>query len=75
MFLMIFIEALLICKVVLVSSVQQSDTVIYMCECVHMYTHIYILFCDGLSQDVDILCYAVGPCCLSILYMVIYINI
>ena len=29
MFLMIFIEALLICKVVLVSSVQQSDSVIY----------------------------------------------
>ena len=30
-----------------------------------------ILFHDGLSQDIDYssLCYTVGPCCLSILYI------
>ena len=44
------------------------------------YTYIYILFHilssqDGLSQDIEYssLCYTAGPCCLSILYIVICI--
>ena len=45
-------------SVVLVSGIQQNDSVIY----------IYILFHYGLSQDIvySSLCYTVGPCCLSI---------
>ena len=43
------------------------------------YTHIYILshilFHYGLSQDIEYssLCYTVGPCCLSILYIPVFI--
>ena len=35
----------------------------------------YILFHYGLSQDIKYcsLCYIVGPCCLSILYIMVYI--
>ena len=45
------------------------------------YTYIYIhsffniLFHHGLSQDIEYssLCYTIGPCCLSILYIIAYI--
>ena len=48
---------------------------------IHLYTHIifvysfHILFHDSLSQDIDdsSLCSTVGPCCLSILYIIICI--
>ena len=45
---------------------------------VHIYIYIYILFHIlfhyGLLQDMEYssLCYTVGPCCLSVLYIVIY---
>ena len=44
-------------NVVLVSAVQQSDSVIYVCICIYLYIYIhihilfYILFHYGLSQD------------------------
>ena len=39
------------------------------------YTHIYILFHCDLSQDIEysFLCYTVGPCCFSILYVIVCI--
>ena len=53
---------------VLVTGVQQSDSVI------HIYIHIpfQILFHYRLLQDIEYssLCYIVGPCCLSILHLV-----
>ena len=60
-----YIEVLLIYSVVLISAVQQSDLVIHIC----------ILFHYGLSWDTDysFLCYIVGPCCPSILYVVVRI--
>ena len=43
----------------------------------YVYKHSYfnILFHSGLSQDTEYssLCYAVGPCCLSILYVMVSI--
>ena len=57
----------LIYKVVLISVVLQSDSVI------HILFH--ILFHYGLSQDTEYgsLCNTVGPCCLSILYIIVCI--
>ena len=65
------IEAYLIYNVVLVSGVQQSDSVLYMC----IYILFDILFHYSLSQDIDYnsLCYTIGPCCLFILYIIVYI--
>ena len=63
------IEVQLIQYVVLISGVQQSDSVI------HIYVSILfqILFCYRLLQDTEYssLCYIVGPCCLSILHRVV----
>ena len=58
-----FIEVKLNYNVVLITAVQQSDSVI------HIYT---FFFHYGLSQDTEYssLCYRVGPCCLSILYVI-----
>ena len=49
----------------LISTVQQSDSVI----------HVYILFHYGLSQAIEYscLCSTVGPCCLSILHVIVCI--
>ena len=60
---------LLIYHVVLISAVQQSDSVIHICIL------FLILFHYGLSQDIESssLCYTVGPCCLSILYILVCI--
>ena len=46
---------------VLISAVQQNDSVIY------IYTSFHILFHYGLSQDIEYnsLCYTIGPCGLS----------
>ena len=52
----------------LVSSVQQNDSVIY------MYTFLFnILFHYALLQDIEnsSLCYTVGLCCSSSLYIVV----
>ena len=68
-YLFIFIDVQLIYKVELVSCVQQSDSVI------HIYILFHILFYYGLLQDVEYssLGHTVGPCCLSILYVVVCI--
>ena len=68
----IFIEIYLIYNAVLVSNVQQSDSII------HKYTNIflfYILLHYRLLQDIEYssLCYIVGPCWLPILYIVVCI--
>ena len=40
-----------------------------------MHVLFHSLFCYGLSQDIEYssLCYIVGPCCLCILYVIVYI--
>ena len=60
----------LIYNVVLVSAVQQSDSVI------HIHKFFNILFHYGLPQNIEYssLCYTVGPCCLYILYIIICIR-
>ena len=52
-------------NIVLISAVQQSDSVI------HTYVLFHVLFHNGLSQYIEwsSLCSTVGPCCVSILYM------
>ena len=52
----------------LISSVLQSDWVI-------LYTFFLIFFYYDLSPNIDYssLCYIVGPCCLSILHIIVYI--
>ena len=61
----------LIYNVVLVSSVQQSDSVVH----IHTYFLFQIIFHYALLQDTEksSLCCTVGPCCLLILYLVGYI--
>ena len=65
----------MIYKVVLVSGVQQSISVIH----IYIYIYIYILFHIlshyGSLQGMEYssLCYTAGPCCLSILYIVVCI--
>ena len=56
----------------LVSAVQQSDSVIH----IYIYILFHILFHYGLSQDIEYssLCSTVGPCCLPILYMFVSAN-
>ena len=56
----------MIYNVLLVSGVQQSDSVI------HLSTLFHIFFHYDLLRDIEYssLCYTVGPCCLSILYIV-----
>ena len=58
----------MICNV-LISAVQKSDSVI------HIYVLFHILFHYGLSQDIEYssLCFTVGPCCLSVLYIIVCI--
>jgi len=56
----------------LISAVEQSDSVIH-----YIYIHIhffYILFHYGLSQNIEYssLCYTVGPCCSSTLYLIVF---
>ena len=56
-------------NVVLISAVQQSDSVCEFRVCVHIIFHI---FHYGLSQDIEYssLYYTVGPCCLSVLFTI-----
>ena len=71
------IEVYLIYNVVLVSGVQQSNSILhtYVCVCMHIYILFQILFHYRLLQDTEYssVCYTVGPCCLSILYIVVFI--
>ena len=57
----------LLITVVLIYAVQQSDSV------VHIYILFHILFDYGLSQDIEYssLGYTVGPCCLSVLCILV----
>jgi len=73
-----FYQIQLIHNVVLVSDEHQSDSII--CVCVHIYIYMcvfffYILFHYRLFQDVEYnpLCYTVGRCWLSVLYIAVYI--
>ena len=63
-----FPEGYLNYNVVLIIALQKSDSVI------HIF-FFHILFHHGLSQDIEygFLCCTVGPCCLSILYMPVFI--
>ena len=63
-----FIKVELIYNYVLISAIQQSDLV------AHMYT-LFFTFHYGLSLDIEYssLCYTVGPCFLSVLYIVVCI--
>ena len=67
--LIYFIEVYLIYNIVLVSDIQQSDSVI------HIYILFQILFDYGLLQDIEYssLCCTVGPYSLSILYIIVWI--
>ena len=69
--LIYFTDVYLIYNIVLVSGVQQSDLVIY----IYVYILFHILFHYGLLQDTEYssLCYTVGPCCLSILNVIVCI--
>ena len=63
----------MIYNVMLVSGVQQSDSIIciYLCICAfRFFSHVgyYKIECSSL-------CYTVGPCCLSILYIVVCVFI
>ena len=69
----------------LVSGVQQTDSVIHTYICIytykyvyiHIYIYIYIIFqtlspCKLLQNtEYSSLCYTIGPCCLSILCIVV----
>jgi len=59
----------LIYNVVLISAVYQIDLVIY------TYILFHLLFYYNLSQGIEysFLCYTVGPCCFSILYIIVFI--
>ena len=61
----------LIYNVVLISTVWHTQLHIH----THTHTHILfrILFHYGLSQDTEhsSLCYLIGPCCLSIAYIIV----
>ena len=65
----------MIYNVVLIFGEQQSDSFIHVCMyvCVYIYTHIlFYMFCIMISHSS--LCYTVGPCCVSILYMLVCIG-
>ena len=75
LFIYFLIEVELICNVVLVSSAQQSDSARYICEYIHIYILFQFLFPCGLLQNIEwsSLCYTVGPCSSSILYILVCI--
>ena len=72
-FFIFLIEIQLIYNVVLVSGIQQCDSVIHMCTCI-FFSYSFPLW---LLQDTEYssLCYTVGPYCLSILFIIFKINL
>ena len=69
-----FIEVQLTYNVVLVSGVEQSNSVyvcVCVCVCIHTYILFYIIFHYGLLQETEYssLCYIVRTCCSSILHI------
>ena len=66
-----FYRSIVDLQCVLVSGVQHSDSVFYK----YIYILFHILFHYALLQctEYSSLCYTVGPCCLSILYIVVCI--
>ena len=75
-FFLNFIDVSLTYNAMLISTVQQNDSVIYIYIYVYIYiyTHTHILFHSGLSQDIKYssLCYTEGPCCLSVLHIMVF---
>ena len=75
-----FIELQLIYNVVLISAIQQSDSVLYIymcvCVCVCVYTHtfFFIFFSIMVYELYSSLCYTVGSCS-SILYIIVCIHL
>ena len=70
--LFLIFEVQLIYNVVLISTVQQSESYIYVYMCKIFFC---ILFHYGLSLDIEYnsLCYTIRPCCLFILCIVVCI--
>ena len=72
-----YIEVQLMYNVVLVSGVQHSDSVLYIYICIYVYIYILFqtLFPYKLLQNIEYssLRYTVGPCCVSVLYIVVCI--
>ena len=68
-FNLLFIQVSLNYNVVLITAVQQSDPIKY------IYILFHVLFHCGLSQDIEYssLSCTVGPCWLSILYIIVCI--
>ena len=77
-----FTDIQLIYNVMLVSAVQQSDSVIHLHTCVYIYIYIYThtfsysfpLWFIIQYFEYSSMCYTVGPCCLSILYIIVCIS-
>ena len=65
-----FIEVQLIYNVVLISAIQQSDSVIH----IYIYTFFFILFSIMVYELYSSLCYTVGSCS-SILYIIVCIHL
>ena len=61
-------------NIVLISAVQESDSILHIYMYI-LYTFSYILSHCTLSQDIEYnyLCCTIGPCCLSILYIIVCI--
>ena len=59
----------MIYNVVLISAVQQTDSVLYICVCVYIHILFHFLFHYGLSQVIKYssLCYTVGLCLSTVL--------
>ena len=74
-FKLLKIEIQLIYNVVLISGIQQSDSVIHTYIYIYIYLLFQILFHYRLLQDTEYrsLSYRLGPFCLSVLYKVVYI--
>ena len=64
-------------NVVLISTAQHSDSFIHtyllLYMCIHIIFHIHFHY--GVSQNIEYgsLCYTVGLCCLSVLYIIVCI--
>ena len=73
LFFLISIGVQLIYSVVFISAVQQNDSVIHIY--IYIYFFFYIFFHYRLFQDIEYssMCYTIGPCWLSVLYIIVCI--